>query len=180
MDARAVTAGLGSYEYPSDLRKRKRMGYVLVPVLFYVPILIGLALSGGGGGVGTNFLLVLVMFLSIFVGLLLLIVHGQRLWVEIDGPVMRVEGREFQLRHLVAMGLEIKGRTGLEPINYVITFDVLEPPSGPVRFETHPIHSVRDADTLVRDLRRLLPGLDFHDRTPMAKAYATKTERNSD
>jgi hypothetical protein len=162
----------GGYEYPRDLRRRKALGYVIVPVLFYAPILVGAAMNSGNGGIGSDLLLSLVLFLSIFVALLLLIVHSQRPWVGFDGLTVTVEGEGFQVRHLTSMALSTTGRAGLEPTHYTVSFTVEEPGMPATTLETHPIRSVKDTDQLVRDLRRLLPDVPFHDRTPLGMAMA--------
>lgn len=161
------------YEFPKNLKTRKLAGYILIPVLFYSPLLIGLATNDSGEGVSTDFLLAIAMFLSIFVGLLMVIVYSQRPWVIIEDYTMTVEKDEFQINHLVAMSLFTKGRTGLEPTQYIVTFNVVQPGISVRRFETHPIRSVKDADALVRDLQSLLPDVPYHDRTPLAEAVAT-------
>jgi hypothetical protein len=113
------------------------------------------------------------MFLSIFVGLLMIIVYSQRPWVTIEDYTMTVEREEFQLNHLGSFSLFIKRRAGLQPTEYFIAFDIFEPGSPPWNATTHSIRSVKDADTLVRDLRTLLPDVTFYDRTPLAEALAT-------
>ncbi len=159
-------------EFPKNLKTRKLLGYILIPVLFYSPLLIALATNDPDEGVSTDFLLTTAMFLSIFVGLFMIIVYSQRPWVIIDDFTMTVENQEFQIKHLVAMSLFSKGRTGLEPTQYIVTFNVVEPGISVRRFETHPIRSVKDADALVRDLQEMLPDVPYYDRTPLAEAFA--------
>jgi len=161
------------YEFPKNLKTRKLLGYILIPVLFYSPLLIGLATSNQEDGVSTDFLLTTAMFLSIFVGLLMVIVHSQRPWVIIEDFTMTVEDQEFQINHLGSFNLFIKKRAGLQQTEYVISFDIFEPGSPTWSATTHSIRSVKDADTLVRDLRTLLPDVTFYDRTPLAEAIVT-------
>ena len=161
------------YEFPKNLKTRKLWGYILIPVLFYSPLLIGLATIDPDEGVNPDFLLTVAMFLSIFVGLLLIVVYSQRPWVTIEDYTMTVEKDEFQINHLGSFSLFIKRRAGLQPTEYIIAFDIFEPGSPTWRATTHSIRSVKDADTLVRDLRTLLPDVTFYDRTPLAEAFAT-------
>ncbi len=161
------------YEFPKNLKTRKLLGYILIPLLFYSPLLIGLATNDPDEGVSTDFLLTTAMFLSIFVGLLMVIVYSQRPWVIIEDYTMTVENQEFQINHLGSFSLLIKKRVGLQPTEYLISFDIFEPGSPTWRATTHSIRSVKDADTLVRDLRTLLPDVTFYDRTPLAEAFAT-------
>ncbi len=159
------------YEFPKNLKTRKLWGYILIPVLFYSPLLIGLATIDPDEGVSTDFLLTIAMFLSIFVGLLMIVVHSQRPWVIIEDYTMTVEKEKFQINHLGSFSLFIKHRAGLQPTEYFIAFDIFEPGSPPWKASTHSIRSVKDADTLVRDLRTLLPDVTFYDRTPLAEAF---------
>lgn len=161
------------YEFPKNLKSRKLAGYILIPVLFYSPLLIGLATNDAEEGVSTDFLLAIAMFLSIFVGLLMIVVYSQRPWVIIEDYTMTVENEEFQINHLGSISLSIKKRAGLQPTEYFIAFDIFEPGSPPWTATTHSIRSVKDADTLVRDLKTLLPDVTFYDRTPLAEAFAT-------
>jgi len=161
------------YEFPKNLRTRKLAGYILIPVLFYSPILIGLATNDPDEGINPDFLLAITMFLSIFVGLFMVVVYSQRPWVIIEDYTMTVENEEFQIKHLAAMSLFMKGRAGLEPTQYIITFNVVEPGVSARRYETHPIRSIKDADALVRDLQVFLPDVPYYDRTPLAEAVAT-------
>ena len=179
VDLGVTALGDASYVFPRDLRRRKLIGYIVVPLLFYAPLLVGLATTRDGGDIDSGLLLMLAMFLSIFVGLFLVIIHGQRPWVESDGLMMRVEGSEFQIKHLAAISLFTKGRAGLEPTHYLVVFDVVVPGVSVNRFETHPIRSVKDADALVKDLQRLLPDVPYYDRTPLAEAVAAHDRINA-
>jgi hypothetical protein len=160
------------YEFPKNLKTRKLTGYILIPVLFYSPLLIGLATNDSDEGVSNDFLMAIAMFLSIFVGLFMFVVYSQRPWVIIEDYTMTVEKEEFQIKHLAAMSLFMKGRAGLEPTQFIITFNVVEPGISVRRYETHPIRSIKDADALVRDLQKILPDVPYYDRTPLAEAIA--------
>ena len=50
------------YEFPKNLKTRKLLGYILIPVLFYSPMLIGLAANDSDDGVSTDLLLTIAMF----------------------------------------------------------------------------------------------------------------------
>lgn len=160
-----MSTGGPVYRFPRDLEMRRRRAYVIIPLLFYGSALIAMAVSGPVETWNVGFLSMVMLFLTLVVAFLLVLVRYQRPWVELHQDTMRVGRHEFQVSDLRSVIVYLDRKLMFERPPYQLIFLVVEPDYGPKWIYTDPIRNVQDLDSVVRDLRGLLPDVAFLDRT---------------
>ena len=153
------------YEFPKRMARRKRISYVALPALFYGSLLVGLAVAGPSVWGNARLVLYMSLFLTGVMGFFMLLVHSSRPWLLVFGDRGRVGGREFAIKDLGTVIVYVDRRMMFERPPYQLIFLVDDPVEGPTRIISEAMRNVQDVDTAVRDLRRLLPGVEFVDRT---------------
>jgi hypothetical protein len=143
------------------------MSLVVLPFLFYGALLVGAALGGPSVRGNTELMLYLFLFLTAIMGFFMLLVHSSRPWIVVFDGRMRVGGLEFLIRDLSSVIVFLDRRMVFERPPYQLIVLVDDPVHGPAKITSEAIRNVQDVDTVVRDLRRLLPGVEFVDRTPI-------------
>jgi hypothetical protein len=153
------------YEFPRQFARRKRISYLALPALFYGALLVGLLVSGTGVRANTQLVLYMFGFLTAIIGFFMLLIYSTRPWILVFPSSMRVGRREFQTRDLRAVIVYMDRRLMFDRPPYQLIFMVNDPLLGTVRVNSSGIRNVQDVDTVVRDLRELLPDVEFLDRT---------------
>jgi hypothetical protein len=169
----AVTDG-AIYEFPKRFARRRRRSLVVLPLLFYGALAAGLAVAGPSVRANTQLVLYLFLFLTAVMGFFMLLVLSSRPWILVFPDRVRVGGAEFPTSGLRAVVVFVDRRMLFERPPYQLIFIVEDPELGKVRFTSEAIRNVQDVDTLVRDLRELLPGVEFVDRTLSGGAAVTQ------
>lgn len=162
------------YEFPRRFRSRKRRNLVILPALFYGALLAGLLLSGSPGDMDTGLVLSLTGFLTLVLLLFMAIAWSAKPWVQVLTDSLVVGGHRFRRDALTSVVVFVDRRMMLERPPYQLIFVVDDPRAGPTRYTSEAIRNVQDVDTLVRDLRRLLPDVEFLDRTPTGASAVTE------
>lgn len=177
------------YEFPKRFERRKRISYVILPVLFYGALLVGIGLGGTEVRGNLELVLYLFLFLTAILGIMMLLVYSSRPWVLVYPGKMRVGSKEFATKDIRAVVVFMDRRLMFERAPYQLIFVVDDPTFGSTRVTSEAIRNVQDVDTIVRDLRELLPGVEFVDRTltggsaasaEMMKALAKTDASNGD
>ena len=163
IDVRELGADEPVYEFPKEFKKRRRRNLVVLPALFYGALLAGLLLSGTWD---PGLVLSLTGFLSLVLLLFMALAWSARPWVIVYTDSVMVGGHRFPRDDLRTVVVFVDRRMMFERPPYQVIFMVDDPQAGPTRYTSEAIRNVQDVDTLVRDLRRLLPGVEFVDRTP--------------
>lgn len=154
------------YEFPKRFARRKRMSLVVLPFLFYGALLVGAVLGGPSVWGNTELMLYLFLFLTAIMGFFMLLAYSSRPWILVFDDSMRVGGIGFRIKDLHSVVVFLDRRMMFERPPYQLIFLVDDPVHGPARITSEAIRNVQDVDTVVRDLRRLLPDVEFVDRTP--------------
>jgi len=161
------------YEFPKEFKKRRRRNLVILPVLFYGALLVGLLLSGSWD---RGLVVSLMAFLSLVLLLFMALAWSARPWIIVYTGSVMVGGHRFRRDDLRTVVVYVDRRMMFERPPYQLIFVVDDPHAGPTRYTSEAIRNVQDVDTLVRDLRRILPGVEFVDRTPTgASAVSEQT-----
>ena len=87
---------------------------------------------------------------------------------------MRVGRKEFNNTDLRAVIVYMDRRLMFERPPYQLIFMVDDPQTGLTRINSTGIRNVQDVDTVVRDLQRLFPDVEFLDRTMTGGSAVTK------
>ncbi len=153
------------YEFPKRFAQRKRISYVVLPGLFYGSLLVGLVISGPEVWGNAQLVLYMFLFLTAVMGFFMLLVLSSKPWILVFRDRVRVGRWEFPIDRLRAVIVYVDRRLMFDRPPYQLIFVVQDPEGGQMRFTSEAIRNVQDLDTLVRDLRELLPGVEFLDRT---------------
>lgn len=153
------------YEFPKRFARRKRLSYVALPLLFYGSLAVGLAVSGPEVRGNARLTLYLFLFLTAVMGFFVLLIYTSRPWILVYHDRVRVGSMEFPLSRLQAIVVFMDRRLVFERPPYQLIFIVDDPDIGQMRVTSEAIRNVQDVDTVVRDLRGLLPDVEFVDRT---------------
>ncbi len=153
------------YEFPKRFGRRKRVSYVVLPVIFYGSLGAGLAVGGPGVWTNTPLVLYTFLFLTAVMGFFMLLVRSGRPWILVFRDRLRVGTVEFPVGDLTTVIVFLDRRMMFERPPYQLVFVVDDRSRGPMRVTSEAIRNVQDLDTLARDLRGLLPGVEFVDRT---------------
>lgn len=161
------------YEFPKEFKKRRRRNLVILPVLFYGALLAGLLLSGSWD---RGLVVSLMAFLSLVLLLFMALAWSARPWIIVYTDSIMVGGHRFRRDDLRTVVVYVDRRMMFERPPYQLIFVVDDPHAGPTRYTSEAVRNVQDVDTLVRDLRHILPGVEFVDRTPTgASAVSEQT-----
>jgi len=153
------------YEYPRRFAHRKRISYLVMPILFYGALLVGLLVSGPEVRANTQLVLYMFLFLTAVMGFFMLLTYSARPWILVFPDRIRVGGREFDAHNLRTIIVFMDHRLMFDRPPYQLIFVVDDPGMGPITVRSEAIRNVQDVDTVVRDLRRLFPDVEFIDRT---------------
>lgn len=167
VQAEPMSIGLDEpiYEYPKRFERRKRISYVVLPALFYGALLVGIGVGGPEVRDNTDLVLYMFLFLTAILGILMLLIHSSRPWVLVYPGRMRVGNTEFPIKDISTVVVFMDRRLMFDRPPYQLIFIVDDPTMGPIRVTSEAIRNVQDVDTIVRDLRELLPEVEFLDRT---------------
>jgi hypothetical protein len=160
-----TTTDGAAYEFPKSFARRRRSSLMVLPVLFYGALLAGLAVGGPSVWGNMQLILYLFLFLSAVMAFFMLLVLSSRPWILVFHDRMRVGSMEFPISRLQAIVVFMDRRLVFERPPYQLIFLVEDPEIGQLRITSEAIRNVQDVDTLVRDLRELLPEVEFVDRT---------------
>jgi hypothetical protein len=153
------------YEFPKRFSHRKRISLIVIPALFYGAMLVGILLGGPDVRGNTQLLVYLFAFLTLVMGFFMLLVYTSRPWIQVHREKMRVGGREFPIKYLKKVVVYLDRKMLFERPPYQVIFLVDDPLEGQIRVTSEAVRNVQDVDTIVRDLRQLLPDVEFVDRT---------------
>ncbi len=153
------------YEFPKRFARRKRVSYMVLPVLFYGSLALGLLVGGPEVRSNTTLVLYMFLFLTAIMGFFLLLIHTSRPWILVFHDRVRVGSMEFPIARLRAIIVFVDRRLLFERPPYQLIFIVDDADVGQIRVTSEAIRNVQDVDTVVRDLRELLPDVEFVDRT---------------
>lgn len=153
------------YEFPKRFSRRKRISYMVIPTLFYGSMAVGFALGGPDVRGNLQLMAYLFAFLTLVMAFFLLLVYTARPWILVFRDTMRVGRREFLIKHLKKVVVYLDRKMLFERPPYQVIFLVDDPLEGEMRITSEAVRNVQDVDTIVRDLRRLLPNVEFVDRT---------------
>ena len=155
------------YEFPKRFSRRKRISYIALPILFYGALLVGMLVGGQAVSGNTELVLYMFGFLTVILGFFMLLIYSARPWVLVYPSRIRVGKMEFPTRDLHTVIVFMDRRLMFERPPYQLIFIVDDPALGPIKVTSEAIRNVQDVDTIVRDLRQLLPEVEFVDRTLM-------------
>ena len=163
----AMSVGLDEpiYEFPKRFQRRKRISYVVLPALFYGALLVGIGVGGPEVRDNTDLVLYMFLFLTAILGILMLLIYSSRPWVLMFPGRMRVGLTEFPTKDISALVVFLDRRLMFDRPPYQLIFMVDDPTLGSIQVTSEAIRNVQDVDTIVRDLRELLPEVEFLDRT---------------
>jgi hypothetical protein len=153
------------YEFPKRFARRKRLSYMVLPILFYGSLAVGLLVGGPDVRSNTTLVLYMFLFLTAVMGFFMLLILTSRPWILVFHDRVRVGSMEFPIPRLQAIVVFVDRRLLFERPPYQLIFIVEDPDVGQMRFTSEAIRNVQDVDTVVRDLRELLPEVEFVDRT---------------
>ncbi|MCK5252877.1 MAG: hypothetical protein KAQ96_08000 [Thermoplasmata archaeon] len=155
------------YEFPKRFSRRKRMSYIVLPLLFYGALLMGILVGGPDVYGNIGLVMYMTLFLTLVLGFFMLLIYSSRPWVMIYPNKVRVGKVEFPTKYLEAIIVFMDRRLMFERPPYQLIFLADDPALGPIKVTSEAIRNVQDVDTIVRDLRQLLPEVEFVDRTLM-------------
>lgn len=155
------------YEFPKQFSRRKRVSYIALPALFYGALLVGMLAGGPAVSGNTELVLYMFGFITVILGFFMLLIYSARPWVLVYPSRVRVGKMEFPTRYLRTVIVFMDRRLMFERSPYQLIFVVDDPALGPIKVTSEAIRNVQDVDTIVRDLRQLLPEVEFLDRTLM-------------
>jgi hypothetical protein len=153
------------YEFPKRFARRKRISYLVLPTLFYGALVVGFLLAGPSVIGNTQLVLSMFGFLTVVLAFFMLLIYSSRPWILVYPRRIHVGGEQFDTQHLQAIIVFMDRRMMFERPPYQLIFVVDDPDLGPTRVTSEAIRNVQDVDTIVRDLRKLLPEVKFVDRT---------------
>jgi hypothetical protein len=165
MDLADIISDEPVYEYPKAFARRKRLSFIILPALFYGALLVGILLAGPSVSGNGQLVLYMFLFLTVILGFFLLLVHSSRPWILVYRDRVRVGGMEFPIRSIEAIIVYMDRRMMFERPPYQLIFVVAHPEVGQIRVTSEAIRNVQDVDTVVRDLRGLIPDAEYVDRT---------------
>jgi hypothetical protein len=165
MDLADIVSDGPVYEYPKNFQRRKRISFLVLPALFYGALLVGILMAGPSVSSNSQLVLYMFLFLSGVLLFFLLLVQSSRPWILVYPHKVRVGGMEFPTNILQSVIVFMDRRMMFERPPYQLIFVVSYPDVGQVRITSEAIRNVQDVDTIVRDLRELLPHVEFVDRT---------------